>query len=52
MGPYVIGLMAGYFLYSNDCKLRINKVSMHSRSASNTVTCLHINQVRITVACT
>ena len=27
MGPYIVGMLAGYFLYHTDCKLRINKVA-------------------------
>ncbi|KAK7495799.1 hypothetical protein BaRGS_00013019 [Batillaria attramentaria] len=26
MGPYVIGMLAGYFLYHTDCRLKINKI--------------------------
>ncbi|PVD22480.1 hypothetical protein C0Q70_18294 [Pomacea canaliculata] len=26
MGPYVVGMLAGYFLYRNDCRLKINKI--------------------------
>ncbi|KAK7495729.1 hypothetical protein BaRGS_00012949 [Batillaria attramentaria] len=26
MGAYIVGMLAGYFLYNTDCKLRINKV--------------------------
>ena len=28
MGPYVVGMLAGYFLYRTDCRLRINKVAV------------------------
>ncbi|KAK7095323.1 nose resistant to fluoxetine protein 6-like isoform X2 [Littorina saxatilis] len=26
MGPYVVGMLAGYFLYRTDCRLRISKI--------------------------
>ena len=37
MGPYVVGMLAGYFLYRSDCKLRINKV----QAATNPTLCPH-----------
>lgn len=32
MGPYAVGMVAGYILYRTDCRLKINKVCLSAHS--------------------
>ena len=42
MGPYVVGMLAGYFLYRTDCKLKIGKVGAIVLTACCTPFCLRL----------
>ncbi|KAK7495814.1 hypothetical protein BaRGS_00013034 [Batillaria attramentaria] len=42
MGPYVVGMLAGYFLYRTDCKLRISWITNMSIWAMATASALAV----------